>query len=359
MGIKGAMKYTIVIIILCIYQGLIGHYNGIWASQEIGQNNREHERLEQGGVFSENKKIQINKGDVVKLELPSYKEQEGVNWNWHLAGEEKIKIIDFFPNQGYVKVQGRQKGQASLEIILCNQEGQVLVSLVWNFSISELPKTEEKPSMGEKPQVLQGANKHIKRDHVYKTKRIQNKIIKITQKKSALYIYIKPCKEAKYYQIYRSKRKKTGYKKIGKIKKNIYKDSRVDGEKTYYYKVKAILKESCQSKNVKSIESKPMKKKVCVYLEAPKITASLTSHYLKINGPRLLVGTVAQVFIKERGGAFQKAASHCFVRKNQQLAFAISRRQFQGRPACYLKVRLYKKVNNQKIYSKFSNVISV
>lgn len=372
MGIKGVVGYITFIMILCVCLLFVKSSYWIEASQDTKEESLENKLSEEGNIY--NQKIQLNEGEVVRLDIPNYEEQKGVSWNWHIEGEEQMKILEFFPENGYAKVQGKKEGDAILEAVLCNQDGQIIVSLVWNISIlrasvSNVKQPIKQPLKQEDSETGQLTAQKDKTFALVKTKKIQSEILKITQKKSALYIQIKPCSEAKYYQVYRSINKKRGYKKIGTVKKTIYKDDGVKGEKTYYYKVKVILKDKYNkdkdSKNLynkhyyTSVESKSKRKKVKSYLSEPQIKATLTWEQLKISGGKVPVGTGVEVYVKEKGRAYTKAASHYYTKKNQRIMFKISRNQFQSRSTCYIKIRIFQKVNKEKIYSKFSNIISI
>ena len=65
---------------------------------------------------------------------------------------------------------------------------------------------------------------------------------------------------AKEYEVYRSTKKSSGYKKITSVSKLKYTDKKVTSKKTYYYKIRSYCKVG--SKNVYSSYSKPLKVKV-------------------------------------------------------------------------------------------------
>lgn len=58
------------------------------------------------------------------------------------------------------------------------------------------------------------------------------------------------------YNVFRSQKKKSGYKKIATVKsnKNTYKDSKIKESKTYYYKVQAVFSDG--SKRISNIKTK-------------------------------------------------------------------------------------------------------
>ena len=363
---KNTMGYVNIIMILCICLLCVKQSPQIWASQDIKEGDKENEIFVEGNLYTQ--EIQLTEGETVRIDIPPYEEQEGTNWNWHVKGEEKMNLLEFYPEHGYARIQGKEEGNAVLEAVLCNQDGHILVNLVWNIHISKASASSEKqpanPSASKEnskgnSDVGKTTNQKEKTDTSVKTKKIKSEIVKISQKKLALYIQIKPCSEAKHYLVYRSSDKKKGYKKIGTAKKTIYKDSGVKGGKTYYYKVKAVLKDKYKQNNSISIESKPKKKKAGFYLSAPKIKAKLTKEQLKISGGKVSAGTGVEVYVKEKGRAYIKAASHYYTKKRQKLMFKISRSQFQSRSACFIKIRIFQKANKKTIYSKFSNTISV
>lgn len=67
----------------------------------------------------------------------------------------------------------------------------------------------------------------------------------VTTKNKSVYLRWKKQKYANGYEIYRSTKKKSGYKKVKTInsgKKTSWTDKKVDGGKTYYYKIRAYRK---------------------------------------------------------------------------------------------------------------------
>ncbi len=66
--------------------------------------------------------------------------------------------------------------------------------------------------------------------------------VKLKGKRKCVLIKFKKVKGAKGYEIYRSLKKKKGYKKIAVIHKTTYKNVRLKSKKKYYYKVRAYRK---------------------------------------------------------------------------------------------------------------------
>lgn len=84
--------------------------------------------------------------------------------------------------------------------------------------------------------------------------------IKLTTKKRTVQIKISKVKEASGYQIYRSRSKSYGYKKITSTKKTSYTNKGLTAKKTYYYKVRAY--KTTKGKTVYGNWSKVLKIKV-------------------------------------------------------------------------------------------------
>lgn len=84
--------------------------------------------------------------------------------------------------------------------------------------------------------------------------------IKLTTKKRTVQIKISKVKGASGYQIYRSRSKSSGYKKITSTKKTSYTNKGLTAKKTYYYKVRAY--KTTKGKTVYGNWSKVLKIKV-------------------------------------------------------------------------------------------------
>ena len=63
---------------------------------------------------------------------------------------------------------------------------------------------------------------------------------KIKSGKKNATITISKASNAKYYEIYRSTNKSTGFKKVATVKSTKYVNKKLTSKKTYYYKVRAV-----------------------------------------------------------------------------------------------------------------------
>ena len=71
-----------------------------------------------------------------------------------------------------------------------------------------------------------------------------------------------PVKNAKKYEVYRSTKKKKGFKRIGTTKKTSYVDKKGKQLKTYYYKIRAVGTNAANGQTIYSPYSMTMKKKM-------------------------------------------------------------------------------------------------
>lgn len=80
--------------------------------------------------------------------------------------------------------------------------------------------------------------------------------------KATIKLIWSPVKSAQKYEVYRSTKKKSNYKKIATTKKTYYTDKKGKQLRTYYYKIRAVKRDSTTNTNIYSPYSIVMKKKV-------------------------------------------------------------------------------------------------
>ena len=118
------------------------------------------------------------------------------------------------------------------------------VDCIYHLTVTTVPvnsaanSTDTPPSAEDKPAVSdKEAEKTITTGKVTTST--------VTTKNKSVYLRWKKQKYANGYEIYRSTKKKSGYKKVKTInsgKKTSWTDKKVDGGKTYYYKIRAYRK---------------------------------------------------------------------------------------------------------------------
>ncbi len=146
------------------------------------------------------------------------------------------------------------------------------------------------------------------------------------------------------YEVYRSAKKASGYKKVAMVTGTTYKDTKLKTGKKYYYKVRAISNDK-QSNFSEVLTGKPVLAKPVVKITKGKKCATIT--YGKVKGAE---GYEIYRSTKKKKG-YKKVDTTKKVRyKNKKL---------KSKKTYYYKVRAYRKVDGKKVYSSFSKVKSV
>lgn len=163
-------------------------------------------------------------------------------------------------------------------------------------------------------------------------------------------------KEVEHYILYRSKKKKSGYKKIAKIQgsKGSYTDRSVSRGRTYYYRIKA-----CWQKDRKKEYSQPVSVKAKVpYLARPVIELSKGkldsgTRYMQIFLKKT-DGLYVQVYLRQKGKVFIRAKL-----EDEKLSHFKKRIRFsysKGNRTYICKIRTYRYIKGKKRYSDFSKI---
>lgn len=154
-------------------------------------------------------------------------------------------------------------------------------------------------------------------------------------------------KNAKKYEIYRSTKKNSGYRKIATTSKTTFTNSKLTPGATYYYKIRArrtINGAPAYSKHssVKSVKLK---------LSAPRLISAKTSgkKNVKVKWTKVSGAKGYEVFrstSKKRG-----------FKKVKTLGKTSFTDKLSKKRTYYYKVRCYNTVNKKKVYSSFSSVM--
>ena len=145
------------------------------------------------------------------------------------------------------------------------------------------------------------------------------------------------------YEIYRSKTENGTYSKVAISDNNSYTDSNLKSGETYYYKIKCVDGEFSNVLTVNTICSEP-KAKVSAS-QSKTIKVSWNKVY-GANGYELYRST-------SKDGKYSKVKT---ITDGKTLSFDDTKLE-TGR-TYYYKVRAYKTINNKKVYSDYSSVVS-
>ncbi|MDD5879494.1 MAG: fibronectin type III domain-containing protein [Clostridiales bacterium] len=145
------------------------------------------------------------------------------------------------------------------------------------------------------------------------------------------------------YEIYRSKTENGTYSKVAISDNNSYTDSNLKSGETYYYKIKCVDGEFSNVLTVNTICSEP-KAKVSAS-QSKTIKVSWNKVY-GANGYELYRST-------SKDGKYSKVKT---ITDGKTLSFDDTKLE-TGR-TYYYKIRAYKTINNKKVYSDYSSVVS-
>ncbi len=155
---------------------------------------------------------------------------------------------------------------------------------------------------------------------------------------------------AKGYDIYRSAKASSGYKKIKTVTKNSYTDKSVKAGKTYYYKIVA--------KGSKAAYNSLMSKKYAkiTVLAKPKVSAkALKKGKVKVSWKKVKSSSGYVVYISKSKTKGYKPVKT--VKKAAAGNVTVKAGAKKGR--CYVKVRPYKTVNGKRVLGTYSKTLSV
>lgn len=154
---------------------------------------------------------------------------------------------------------------------------------------------------------------------------------------------------AKKYDIYRSNKASTGYRKVKTVTGASYTDKKTGAGKTYYYKVRAIGSTSAYNSSDSSTAKISLLKKPSISLKAGK-TGQVKVGWKKISGAS---GYEVYVSDKKSKGYKRKA----MIKKQSTVSTTV--KKLSRDKKSYVKIRAYKMTNGRKVYSEYSKVKSV
>lgn len=208
---------------------------------------------------------------------------------------------------------------------------------------TESPQTTLQPILPDVPKSVDTQNASVD---------VQVKGIKGKIKGNSIQISWKSVKGISEYQIYRSTKKNSGYKRIQNvIGKTKYVDRNIKKGKTYYYKVR-IKENGTFSKAIRV--QKP-------YYICPGIQVKNKSYSAKLNYVEIKLkkyeGKFLELYYKKGNGKFARVSLRSNRLKKGKNVFRISYQK--NIKKLYFKVRTYGKIKGKKKYSDFSKTIMI
>ena len=145
------------------------------------------------------------------------------------------------------------------------------------------------------------------------------------------------------YELYRSKTENGTYSKVAISDNNSYTDSNLKSGETYYYKVKCVDGDFSNILTVNTICSDPK----------AKVSAS-QSKTIKVSWNKVYGANGYEIYrASSKNGKYSKVKT---ITNEKTLRFDDTKLE-TGR-TYYYKVRAYKTINNKKVYSDYSSVVS-
>lgn len=202
---------------------------------------------------------------------------------------------------------------------------------------------------------------------------IQNSIETLTQKtENDLTVFVKAGKIRKNfpvlkiegresdgrYEIYRSLKRDSGYKKVAENVTGTYTDKKAKAGKTYYYKVRQVVWRDGKTKMGEFTREIRI---VTSVKNIPKIRVRSKRYSSKLNYAEIQMkqyqGNYLQIFYRKPDGKFQNVKLKENRLSKKKKVFRISYRRTL--PELHIKVRTYDIKNGKKQFSKFSRTIRV
>lgn len=149
------------------------------------------------------------------------------------------------------------------------------------------------------------------------------------------------------YTVYRATSKNGKYSEIGTTKTNSYKDKGIEIGKTYYYKVVANYSDS-------SLDSE---KSSAVQIKIPKMPTKVTATKKSKTSFKVSYKSVSGIYGYEIEYATNKKFENSIIKDTKKTSRTID--GLKKNKTYYVRVRAYKIINGQKIYSSYTGVQKV
>lgn len=151
------------------------------------------------------------------------------------------------------------------------------------------------------------------------------------------------------YNLYRSTKAKSGYRKIKTVTSSAYTDRKVTAGKTYYYKVQAVASEGVYSSaNSAAVKASLLKIPSIKVKSAKKGRANIS--WKKISG-----ASGYEVYMSQyKSKGFKKKAA---VKKQKVVSASV--KGLKSGKKYYVKIRAYRTINGKKVYGAYSKIKSI
>ena len=154
---------------------------------------------------------------------------------------------------------------------------------------------------------------------------------------------------ASKYEVYRSTKAASGYKKVGTVSATSYTDKKASAGKTFYYKVVAVGKTVAENSPQSASAKVTILKKATVTLKAA------AKGKIKVNWKKVTGATGYEVYVSTtKNGKYKKAATIKSGKTTTKTIAKIGKSKLKSGQRYYVKVRAIKKVNNKNVAGVFS-----
>ena len=152
------------------------------------------------------------------------------------------------------------------------------------------------------------------------------------------------------YDVYRSTKAASGYKKVGTVTAASYTDKKATAGKTFYYKVVAVGK-TAAANSVQSASAKvSIMKKAAITVKTP------ARGKIKVSWKRVSGATGYQVYVStKKNSGYKKTATITKGKTKTRTIAKIGKKSLKKGTRYYVKVRPIKKVGNKTVVGTFSN----
>ena len=148
------------------------------------------------------------------------------------------------------------------------------------------------------------------------------------------------------YNVYRSTKAKSGYRKIKTVTSSSYTDRKVTAGKTYYYKVQAVA----SSGSYNSANSAAVKASL---LKVPSIKVkSVKKGRMDISWKKISGASGYEIYVSaDQSKGYKKKA---VVKKQKTVKTSV--KGLKSKKKYYVKIRAYRTVDKKKVYGSYSKI---
>ena len=154
---------------------------------------------------------------------------------------------------------------------------------------------------------------------------------------------------AQKYDVYRSTKAASGYKKVGTVTATSYTDKKASVGKTFYYKVVAVGKTTAEN-SVQSASGK-----VAIMKKAAVTLKRATKGRIKVNWKKVSGATGYQVYVStKKASGYKKTATITKASTKTRTIAKIGKKNLKVGQRYYVKVRAIKKINGKNVLGQWS-----